>query len=145
MTTATAENVYFTATGEQSGLPVVYRSMHAVPTGVSESDYPNLINIYWGFDVNENNGMPNETANNRQIEFEDAISSLDKKEISFLMLVATGSGRKEWVWYVKDVDSWMSQLNSLLAGHEVYPIEIEISQDPDWSTYHNFLAGVNGT
>lgn len=55
MTTAAAENIYFTATGKQSGLPVVYRSMHSVPAGVSESDYPNLINIYWGFDVNENN------------------------------------------------------------------------------------------
>ena len=144
MSEAIAENLYFTAQGEQDGKPVIYRSLERVPENQKESDYPNLINIYWPYDVDANNGMPDPTTNDNQITFEDAIESLDQNGISHLMLVVTGNGRKEWIWYVKDVESWMNQLNEKLAGHDVYPIEIEIDQDPEWSTYHNFVAGVKG-
>lgn len=141
---ALAENMYFTATGEQDGRPVIYRSMQFVPDGERESDYPSLINIYWPFDVKSNNGMPDRDSNNKQMEFEDALSSLDVSGTSHLMLVITGNGRKEWIWYVKDIELWMEKLNSLLAGTEVYPIEIETSHDPEWAAYHHFLAAVKG-
>ena len=144
MSEAISDNLYFTAQGEQDGKPVIYRSLERVPENQKESDYPNLINIYWPYDVDANNGMPDPTTNDNQITFEDAIESLDQSGISHLMLVVTGNGRKEWIWYVKDVESWMNQLNEKLAGHDVYPIEIEIDQDPEWSTYHNFVAGVKG-
>jgi len=144
MSETIAENVYFTAQGEQDGKPVIYRSLENVPEDQKESDFPNLINIYWSFEVDVNNGMPDSETNENQITFEDAIESLDKKDISHLMLVVTGNGRKEWIWYVKDVDSWLNQLNELLQGHDVYPIEIKIDQDSEWSMYHNFVSGVKG-
>ncbi|QDP01299.1 DUF695 domain-containing protein [Thalassotalea sp. PS06] len=141
---ALAENLYFTAQGEQGGQPVIYRSMQDVPEGARESDYPTLVNIYWGYDNSENNGMPDSETNDKQIAFEDAISSLDSTGISHLMLVITGNGRKEWVWYVKDPAIWMSKFNQLLSSHQIYPIEIEIQKDPQWSTYHDFITGVSG-
>jgi len=144
MPKAFAENIYFTAQGKQNGKPVIYRSMQAVPKGQLEADYPNLINIYWSFDVDSNNGMPDRSSNEKQIAFEDAIESLDANGVSHLMLVVTGNGRKEWIWYVKDVDKWIGQLNTLLAGHEVYPIEINIEKEPTWSTYHSFVSSVGG-
>lgn len=144
MSSAFAENIYFTATGEQEGKPVIYRSMQNVPEGEKESDFPILINIYWPFEKGENNGMPDRNTNEKQIIFEDAIATLDVNGTSHLMLVVTGNGRKEWIWYVKDSNEWVGRLNELLAGHEVYPIEIEIEKDPEWSTYHNFVSGVKG-
>ncbi|WP_372870861.1 DUF695 domain-containing protein [Shewanella sp.] len=144
MAEAVAENTYFTAQGEQDGKPVIYRSMEKVPEGQNESDYPTLINIYWPFEADENNGMPNAQTNHDQIAFEDTLDQLDQNGVSHLMLVVTGNGRKEWVWYVKDVEGWMIKLNERLSGHKVYPIQIEINQDPEWATYHNFVAGVKG-
>lgn len=144
MSEAVAENLYFTAQGEQDGKPVIYRSLENVPMNQKEADFPNLINIYWPFELDVNNGMPDPETNENQIAFEDAIELLDKKDISHLMLVVTGNGRKEWIWYVKDVDSWLNRLNELLQGHKVYPIEIEVGQDSEWSTYHNFISGVKG-
>ncbi len=142
---AAAENVYFTAQGKQAGKPVIYRGMEKVPTGQKESDYPTLINIYWPFEANANNGMPETQTNADQIKFEDALEQLDQNGVSHLMLVVTGNGRKEWIWYVKDEEEWMSKFNALLAGHPVYPIEIEISEEPTWSTYHDFVAGMKGS
>lgn len=144
MSSAFAENIYFTATGEQEGKPVIYRSMQYVPDGEKESDFPILINIYWPFEKDENNGMPDRSTNEKQINFEDAIASLDANGTSHLMLVVTGNGRKEWIWYVKDSNEWVGKLNELLTGHEVYPIQIEIEKDPEWSTYHDFVSGVKG-
>ncbi|OOF24070.1 hypothetical protein BZJ19_11910 [Salinivibrio proteolyticus] len=144
MSSAVAENIYFTATGEQEGRPVIYRSMQSVPEGEKEADFPTLINIYWPFEKEENNGMPDQSTNDKQVAFEDAIAPLDVNGTSHLMLVVTGNGRKEWIWYVKDSKEWVGKLNELLAGHDVYPIQIEMENDPKWSTYHNFVSGVKG-
>lgn len=93
---ASAENVYFTATGEEDGNPLIFRSLQAVPEGAKESEYPFLISIYWPYDSNNDSGMPDASTNEAQIVFEDALQSLDSLGISHLMLVVTGNGRKEW-------------------------------------------------
>ena len=40
MSGASAEDLYFTATGEEDGKPLIFRSLHSVPKGSVESDYP---------------------------------------------------------------------------------------------------------
>ena len=144
MAEAIAENVYFTAKGEQDGYPVIYRSMQSVPGGQKEADFPILVNIYWPFELSANNGMPDDETNYDQIKFEDALEVLDKNDVSHLMLVIIGNGRKEWYWYVKDSNDWMSQLNNLLKAHQVYPLQIEIIKEHYWATYHGFVSSVSG-
>jgi hypothetical protein len=144
MSIANAETIYFTATGEENGKPLIFRSIKSVPEGSKESDYPYLINVYWPYKAENEGGMPNADSNDAQIEFEDALERLDIAGISHLMLVVTGNGRKEWFWYVKDIDDWMNQFNASLAGKPVYPIQIENRHQPDWSQYHKFISGVTG-
>lgn len=138
------QNLYFTAQGEENGKPIIYRSMHAVPAGEKESDFPYLINIYWAFDAESDNGLPDTSSIEAQTKFENQLESLDSNGISHLMLVVTGNGRKEWIWYVANIEPWMDEFNNLLADCSVYPIEIENDFDPEWNTYHNFVAGIKG-
>lgn len=142
--TANADDIYFTATGQEDGLPLVFRSLKSVPEGINQADFPNLISIIWQYNADENNGMPNADENDAQIEFEDALQHLDLNKISRLMLVVTGNGRKEWHWYVRDAEGWMETLNQALVGQRPYPIEITHTLEPDWSLYRNFVANVNG-
>ncbi len=144
MSDAVAQNIYFTAQGEQDGKPVIYRSMEKVPAGQAEKDFPTLVNISWPYAADANNGMPDASTNADHIAFEDAIESLDQNGVGHLMLVVTGNGRKEWFWYVKDSAGWMAKLNELLVGHKVYPLEIATEHQPDWSTYHHFVSSVEG-
>jgi Family of unknown function (DUF695) len=137
-------DIWFTATGEEDGKPLIFRGRQNVPSGVVESDYATLLSIFWRYQGKSQNGMPDEETNNAQIELEDALVSLDLPGVSFLMLVVTGNGRKEWHWYVSDIGKWMARLNELLAGHAAFPIEIENSPEPDWALYHNFISGVAG-
>lgn len=139
------QDTWLTATGEGDGKPLVFRSRIKEFSGTNESDYPYLITIYWYYETDEESGVPNEETNKAQIDFEDALESLvDSDAFSFLMLVVTGNGRKEWHWYASDVDVWMDKINELLANQPEYPIEIENSYEPDWALYHNFISGVEG-
>src|SRR5690606_6367114 len=90
MSGASAEDLYFTATGEEDGKPLIFRSLHSVPKGSVESDYPFLISVYWAYKAANEGGMPDAETNEAQIAFEDALEHLDKTGISHLMLVVTG-------------------------------------------------------
>lgn len=142
--TATADDIYFTATGQEEGKPLIFRSLKDVPEGIDQADFPYRISIIWRYDAEIRNGMPDPDENNGQIEFEDALVHLEANTISRLMLVVTGNGRKEWHWYVQDVEGWMKEFNQALAGRPAYPIEITDTLDPDWSLYRNFVTNVKG-
>lgn len=138
------KKMYFVANGEENGQPVIIRCMQIVPNEIIESEYSYNIHISWDFNKNFNNGMPDDDLNNKHNILESILAPLDTQGISYLAVVVTGNGHKDWFWYVKDVASWMSSLNSLLADHDVYPIKIEINQDTDWSIYHDFLFDMIG-
>ena len=135
---------WFTANGEEGGLPLIFRARQNIPVGANPSDYPNQILVEWHFDVDENNGMPPAATNEAQIEFEDALANLDDGDKSYLMLVVTGNGRKFWYWYAKDVPEWMGQLNNVLSEHPVYPIEVSDTSDPEWSVWRGLLSNTEG-
>lgn len=138
------ENIYFMAEGEEDGKPLIFRSLHHIPSGIIESDYPNLVTISWYYEPENESGMPDTETNNIQIELEEALEALDSPGVSLLMLVVTGNGRKEWHWYVLDVDAWINKLNELLADYPPFPIQIENHYQPDWALYHTFISGVEG-
>jgi hypothetical protein len=139
-----SEEAWFTATSKEDGKPLIFGVRQHVPLGVVESDYPTLLSVSWHYEPANESGMPNEETNDAQIEMEDALEELDSPEISFLMLVVTGNGRKEWHWYVSDIKIWTSRLNELLTGYQVFPIQIENNHEPDWALYHDFVSGVSG-
>ncbi|WP_311273334.1 MULTISPECIES: hypothetical protein [unclassified Rhizobium] len=93
-----AEDIYFTATGQEDGNALIFRSLKDVPAGVHEPDLPHRVIILWRCET-DLNGMPDADANSAQIALEDALLPLDINEIGRQMLVVTGNNRKEWLWY----------------------------------------------
>jgi len=139
---ANADETYFTATGQEDGKPVIFRSVTAIPDGIEKAKFSNLITVAWHFDPVKN-GMPSTEVNEAQAEFEDAVAPLDVNDLGRQMLVVTGNGRKVWYWYVRDPRSWKSEVDKRVEGHS-YPIEITSAFDPDWSLYEDFIASVKG-
>lgn len=137
------DEAWIAAKGEEDEKPLVFRCRRRVPRGVVESNYPTLISIYWPYEPANESGMPDPTTNGAQVEFEEALDGLDSLESSLLMLVVTGNGRKEWHWYVRDIDDWMNQLNESLSGKPVFPIRIGDRHEPDWALYHDFISNVD--
>lgn len=141
---SSGDETWFTATGEEDGNLLLFRGRLQLPPEVIESDYPYRMDIYWPYNPAINEGMPDKETNTAQVALEDALTILDTTDISLLMLVVTGNGRKAWHWYVSDTRVWMRDFNTLLRDHLEYPIMIENIFEPDWRLYHDFISGLTG-
>lgn len=132
-----SQDVWATATGRDDDFPLIFRFRQHMPIAINATNgFPTLVNIYWRYDGSGNHGMPLPDDSEQQVQFEDAIASLDAQDgLGYLMLVVTGNSRKEWIFYCNDIPAWLDRFNDLLVGHPVYPIEIETSTDREWSTW----------
>lgn len=139
------DEVWFTATAEQDGRTVIFRARKEAPCGIDTEDYPYYVSVFWPYKPANDGGMPDGDTNADHIVFEDTLIPLDLEGYSQLMLVITGNGSKEWIWYVRDFDDWIGRLNAALSGHPVYPIDIEYQLDPEWSIHQGFIDWIPGT
>jgi hypothetical protein len=136
------KDIWATATGEAEGLPVVYRYRQNRPHGANWIAYPHALRIRWTYDLGARNGMPPSDINEKQVGLEDAIETLGEGPLGYLMLVFTGAGRKDWLYYVVDPGDWVHRLNELLKRHESYPLDIENWPDERWSVWQDFANSV---
>jgi len=130
------------AAGEEDGHQLLFRIRQELPAGVLKMQYPKLISIFWPYE--EDLQSEDNDINEQHAAFEDAIVPLDSPETSFLMLVITGGGRKEWHYYAQDETKWVDQLNDLLVDTPEYPLEIEVAPDPEWNLYEDVMQGISG-
>jgi hypothetical protein len=137
-------DIWATATGEEAQLPTIYRYRQNRPHAVDSYSFPFALRVIWPYDGSVRNGMPPVDRNELHIAFEGAIDRLGNGEIGFLMLVFTGNGRKEWLYYVREPRQWTAALTNCLANHEPYPLRIEDWEDADWSTWERFAQSVTG-
>ena len=136
---AAAEEQWAIATTEEDGARVLYRVRQQPPAGIDPSRYAGLINIYWRFDGEWNEGMPPSDVYDRMAALEEALEPLDGPETGFFVVSITGNNRKEWAWYVADPAAFMERVNVALAGSEPFPVEFETAADPGWQNFHELL------
>jgi Family of unknown function (DUF695) len=136
-------DIWATATGDERGTPVIYR--YRQNHTADPSRYPHALRIVWPYDGQVRNGMPPVEDNKLQVGFEDAIGTLGEGRAGYLMLVLTGNGRKEWLYYVEDPKRWLEELNRSLATHKPYPLQIGDWLDEGWSTWQKFADSVTGS
>ena len=71
--------------------------------------------------------------------FEAHLDHLDDHTNNGLLVhVYTGSGIREWCYYVKSYDQFMADFNAALKGKPRFPIQIVHDHDPAW----NYQAGI---
>lgn len=93
------------------------------------------VSITWKYE----GSIPGKTTSMKMAEFEEALEPLSEAPNSKLVLVMTVGGLREWCYYTRDYDTFMGELNSCLATHPRFPIEIEHSYDPGWKYWHSFV------
>ena len=129
------------AEGNEDGMPMLYRMKENIPEGLLTEEYPRLISILWEYEIDNTSGMPSDILQAEQRAFDDALDEMDNKGLGIMMLAVTGNGRREWVWYTKDQNEWLSSLHHCLENHPAYPLDIEASDDPEWETWKAFRYG----
>jgi hypothetical protein len=143
MTTIASAQMWATATSTNAsnGRAIIFRYVKEFAPQFSRGTQPCRVILAWKYD--SQNGMPATAEHKRMDAMEDAVdSTLEADNFATLALVSTGEDLREWVYYAKSDDEFMTRLNKALRGKPEFPIEIHAALDPLWITYEEFRAGV---
>lgn len=116
-------------TEEDDGIKA-WQVRHAVPKGVSTSDFPTSVVIEWRY---ADEGPPTQEAREQLYAFGAHLDPLDNlTSDSVLVHVIKGGGICEWCYYTREYKRFMEHLNKLLADKPQFPIKILHDRDPTW-------------
>jgi hypothetical protein len=131
----------YTSTDGATGRATIFRYISKFDVGFKRSAQPVRAIIVWTY--KGTNGMPALSERQRMDAMEDLLGPvLELDEFSSLALVSTGEDLREWIYYTKSEEGFLTRLNQALGGHPAFPIEIHIADDPNWSSYQEFIDGL---
>ncbi|WP_143811012.1 DUF695 domain-containing protein [Paraburkholderia piptadeniae] len=143
MSSSGSSKTWSTATWENpsGGRTIIFRYVRDSVDNATRLSQPTLCRLVWRYE--SGTGMPDIEQRERMDELEDALAlAIEADGFASLVLVSTGDCRREWAYYAGSREDLVSRLNRGLSGHPRYPIEIFVSQEPDWETFDDFKKRV---
>jgi hypothetical protein len=127
---------------QKNGRPLIVRYRGERPNDIVPTDYPFLLSATWGYQTANPAGLPSEQDQELMSRFEDALeSALESSGSAHLMVVLTGNGERDWLWYSRGEEDSMRLVNQALKGHKPYPVQFSVQRDPKWRAYTQFQPG----
>jgi hypothetical protein len=127
------------STNADNGRRIIFRYAERFAPGFDRSSQPVRIIIVWKY--KSESGQPGAEEHQNMNLLEDTLEPvLEQGPFATLALVSTGENLREWTYYAKSEDEFMSRLNHALVGVSVFPIEIHIEHDPSWKMYEEFTS-----
>ncbi len=118
-----------------NGVSVFFRFLTKIPQNIKTQDYQYMVSIFWSYPIENKSGLPLEAIQEAHSKIEKALNVLDDHRTSFYVAQISGNGRKEWIWYTKDINIWWNGFIKALKNHPKYPLDIQKSEEPEWETY----------
>ena len=138
-----ADDLWSVAQLERNAKPLLVRYRSERPAGVERAAFPFLLSATWTYQPNEF-ALPAADEMELMDKFEDALASaLETSQTAHLMVILTGNGERDWLWYTCGEAEAMRQVNQALKGHKPYPVEFSVQQDRRWRAYAQFETGNN--
>jgi hypothetical protein len=126
------------AQAEKNGKPLLIRYRSERPQGVDTAAFPFLLSATWTYQGNDV-GFPTPEEMGLMNKFEDAlVSAFEASQTAHLMVIVTGNGERDWLWYTCGEAEAMRQVNQALKGHKRYPVQFSIQEDRAWRAYAQF-------
>jgi hypothetical protein len=141
---ASESNVAVWATAKSThsgnGRIIVFRFAKEFKPHFDRTSQPDRIILVWKYE--SETGQPMFDEHQRMNDLEDMLEpSVYEGEFATLALVSTGENLREWIYYARSEDEFMSRLNEALAG-TAFPIEIHTAVDPTWENYEEFVRNL---
>lgn len=119
---------------------LIVRIRTARPVLPKGARYDTAFLIEWAY-TEDVRSLPSQETFDLMAEFERTIDPLTAENgFAELLLVRTGLGQRNWLFYTRDQDRFMTEFNRLLSGQPPYPLAINFGADPDWSMWQETLA-----
>jgi hypothetical protein len=129
------------ATRQSDGHRIVYRYRSEFGPTFERSRFPDRVIISWHY--KSESGMPATAERESMDGMEDLLAPrVEQDAVSVLVLVSTGEGLREWVYYARSKEEFMGRMNKALQGLPRFPIEVDLWKDAEWSRYDSFKKGV---
>lgn len=127
------------ARGTHNERPLIIRFRNEVSKNCDCKELPHLIQIYWTFEDSPS-GMPSSEENEAMRIFEDRlIDALESDLTGILIAAVTTNGYREWVYYVRSVETFAERLHAMPQEEDPYPIEIQTRKDPGWDYFFDHV------
>ena len=139
---ASLEESWLIGKFDDEGMTVFVRMRKSPPSPATLARFPDHISIVWLYDGSSNSGLPDSDTLQKMTEFEERLELLETNAIGLMVVSVTGNNRKEWKWYVTNSQRYMEAVNQTLSGHPRYPVQFELSSDPNWETYYAFFNAI---
>jgi hypothetical protein len=134
-----ANDHWSVAEAQKNGRPLIIRYRSQRPEGIDPAKYPYLLSATWGYNSANPAGLPSEQDQALMSQFEDALETgLESSGSAYLMVVLSGNGARDWLWYSRGEDDSMQKVNQALKGHKPYPVQFSVQRDPKWRAYTQF-------
>jgi len=131
---------WFAAEAKNDDLPVLLRGRGQLKDLVGIKSHPNLLKIRWTYTPDAKTGMPAVDEIKKMAVFEQVVfETLEKEPLAIFYSIYLHNGMKEWSAYCSDLERVNEEISGALVGHEKYPIELLVDQDPEWADYKAML------
>lgn len=121
------------------GQAILWSYVPELPSEDACRSRPWLTVLTWRYDGTTNNGMPDEATNQLMLKLDGALESVEHPTSCSEAYRRIGGGLREFVYYIADREEFMDRLNSVLADHPQYPIEIKFYEDESWSDFKKLM------
>ncbi len=102
--------------------------------------YPYRIEVCWRYE-GDHARMPLESTGIEMEQFEVAVvKELERNKLAILACISTGEGRREWVFYTRNLRAFGETFNSALANQPTYPLSFEADEDRSAEYFREALA-----
>lgn len=93
------------------------------------------VDVHWDY-IPEPDGMPSREDSEIMEKVTDAfLAEFKKDRVGVLTGIYTGDGRRDWIFYTKNLGIFSGVFNRALEPLDTIPILIEASEDPEWEEY----------
>ena len=132
-----------TSTHAENGRVIIFRFVDALRPDFEASTQPVRVIIQWKYEQEVGSGMPSPEEHARMNAMEDLLDpAVSQDGFATLALVSTGEHLREWVYYSRSEEEFISRLNQAFAGQAPFPLEIHVAEDAEWRTWCEFKSGL---
>jgi hypothetical protein len=104
--------------------------------------FPRRLNVFWSMQSSDDDGLPTHDELAALHRFEDRlVAAVEEARVAMLVAVITGSGEREFVFQASDPEQFLRCLTEMPQEEERYPVEMTVTDDPDWAFLDQLSPG----
>ncbi|MDE5790506.1 MAG: DUF695 domain-containing protein [Muribaculaceae bacterium] len=122
-------------TESESGATVLVTGRDCMDEVIAGGKYIYRVTVSWDYNRLPN-GMPEDADARLMEKATDALQSAFKKDkVAYMTGIYTGDGRRDWIFYTKNLNIFNKVFNKALEELDTMPLAIEAEADPEWEEY----------